>query len=258
MGASQSKLEDVNIDAIKAHVAKLGAKYHAYGEAIDDNAVNGEVLAAITSEEEMKETLSCLDIKNFLHQKVLINEWKKALLDQDKTGIVITGKQSTSLGRAGSMGDASGLTLETDLSTSMGSGSSRPHVQLVEAVSAQAPAAKMPTEPRAPPDLPLIISLEHQRVIEPLHLPKPKELLPPESSELAPFRELAKQVLADLHCSIAETNLLDISHFENRKGMNNLATAFPPGSDLPAMRCHFDQPDDLEVCRRFVLGQNEE
>ena len=62
MGANQSRvLDELSSEEVSAFVQSLGKKgqYAAYAEAIDSNAVDGEVLASI-EEEEMKETLECL------------------------------------------------------------------------------------------------------------------------------------------------------------------------------------------------------
>lgn len=275
MGSSQSKLssrplQELSVEDVSNHVTNLGVKYQKYGDAIAENAVDGEVLASIQDQEEMKETMECLEITNFLHQKVLLKEWNRAkqIMDGSKTTKLERGETVASIT------DASEITLDTALSTTVGSvgipnyarrlplEEETPEQEVPQQPQQEPqPVRRMPRTPTAPPAVPITISVEHQRTIEPLLLPKSPELLPPESDELEPFRQLAKQVLRDLHGSIAETNILDVSHFENRKGMNNLATAFPPEvqATLPAkMRCHFDQPDDLEVCRRFVLGQNEE
>lgn len=276
MGTSQSKLssrplQELSVEDVSKHVTNLGVKYQKYGDAIAENAVDGEVLASIQDQEEMKATMECLEITNFLHQKVLLKEWNRA---KEATS---TTSKTTKLERGetvSSITDASEITLDTALSTAIGSGSvanyarrlpseeeETPEQEEPRQPQQEQPVRRMPRTPGAPPAVPCTISVEHQRAIEPLQLPKSPELLPPDSDELEPFRQLAKQVLRDLHGSIAETNILDISHFENRKGMNNLATAFPPEvqATLPAkMRCHFDQPNDLEICRRFVLGQNEE
>ena len=63
MGSSQSKLSnqqalgDLSVEEISSFVTRLGAKYESYGDAIAENAVDGEILASIHKEEEMKEKM---------------------------------------------------------------------------------------------------------------------------------------------------------------------------------------------------------
>ena len=73
MGSSHSTastpLRELTVKDVEEFVQRLGSKYEVYGETISGNAVDGELLASLETEAEMKETKACLEITNFLHQK---------------------------------------------------------------------------------------------------------------------------------------------------------------------------------------------
>lgn len=260
MGTTQSRLQDISVEEISSFVTNLGDKYHEYGKSVSSNAVDGELLMEIEDVDEFKETLRCLDITNFLHQKVLTKEWKKAktatyALEGTK---VSNSKPAPATGLQRSVtvftnSDASELTMETGLSTSqsntqMSSSSQSDYCRRIEDQEAQGP---------------LISSLEQRQSLEALDIPRSIDVLPPGDPFLEPFHQLASQALGDLKGSFAQVNILDAGVEEGvaagsyPKGINNLATAMPATLKTP-MRLHFAGPDDLEICRTFILGSDED
>ena len=86
MGASHSSsitpLEQLTVEEVKNFVLQLGCKYEVYGDTIAGNAVDGELLASLETDEELKETLACLEITNFLHQKKLLKNGTRPRLQR--------------------------------------------------------------------------------------------------------------------------------------------------------------------------------
>ena len=268
MGTSQSKLsaspslDELSVDDISSFVTGLGAKYEVYGEAIMENAVDGEVLASLDVEkdaEAVKETFECLEITNFLHRRVLTKEWKKAraaMMDASKEGTKITQGQ-TPLTRSetsytqGSV--ASDLTVDTAEMTAdpSSAGSSRRGSSIQVTDQSGLVGSDEPDGP------PLAITLEQKQVLAALELPQSIDLLPVDSEELDCYRQTAIQVQAGLHSNMSAVNLLSL---EGDKGVNCLSSqvSSPDGHDICGSRMHFDQPEDREICRRFILGSNED
>ncbi|CAB9526597.1 Putative serine/threonine-protein kinase/receptor [Seminavis robusta] len=262
MGASNSKLEDLSVEDICEYVTQLGSKYKSYGEAINSNALDGEILASMELDEEMKETMECLEITNFLHQRVLLKKWRKA---KEVTGEnAPEGKSLPSaagvkpeLARSSTtfsaQTDASEITLDTAMSTAV---SSSNYTRRMEDQQDEDERYWGPPCPPAPVPVGLVVSVEQQQLVDTFSLPKSEDLLPADSQDLHPFRRIAEQCLGDMRSSVAEVNLLDTTHFEDKSGMNNLAVVWP-GQETP-VRMHFDKPGDWDACRRFILGSDED
>ena len=73
--SSSQHLEDVTVEALATMLEQLGPKYAAYGTAVRDNAVDGELLDSLDGA-SLQETLEDLEVSR-LHQRVLTKEWLK-------------------------------------------------------------------------------------------------------------------------------------------------------------------------------------
>ena len=70
-------LEQVSKDEVVARVNSLGEKFQGYTAAIDENGIDGDVLAGM-NEDEFIETLDDLGIDSRLHRRRLLQEFRKA------------------------------------------------------------------------------------------------------------------------------------------------------------------------------------
>jgi class 3 adenylate cyclase len=76
MGGSNSRLlSDVTKEQISAHVNSLGLDYQEYCILVEDNGIDGDLLAEM-NEEEFVETLDDLQIMDRLHRNKLLDEFK--------------------------------------------------------------------------------------------------------------------------------------------------------------------------------------
>jgi len=71
MGNTTSSLASLSKEEIATAVAALGAKYEPYADAVEDNGVDGEILASLDGDEELIEIFDELQITSTLHRKVL-------------------------------------------------------------------------------------------------------------------------------------------------------------------------------------------
>lgn len=272
MGASQSKshasasLDELSADDVSNFVMGLGGKYKVYGEAITSNAVDGEILASLdvdNDEEAVKETFECLEITNFLHRRVLVKEWKKA-----KAAMMMNNSEGNLEGPGGKKQmqlqlarSETGYTLASDITTET--------ADMTAAVSSMEGSSRRSVSPLTVADLgdsgsscvgpdgpPLTISLQHKQALEALELPQSLDLLPADSKVLDSYRETATHVRKALNAKIGAVNLLSTGE---GKGVNSLATVvdLPDGTEL-ATRLHFDQPEDMEICRSLLLTSEED
>jgi hypothetical protein len=98
------------------------------------------------------------------------------------------------------------------------------------------------------------VTLEHKQLLEPLQYSKDTAILPADSPILEPYRRFTAQIITELESEMAQVNLLDVElpPGTDQKGVNNLATA-PVNA-----RMHFDQPQDAEIGRRFILQNDQD
>ncbi|CAB9516968.1 expressed unknown protein (Partial), partial [Seminavis robusta] len=240
MGSSQSKLassplEEISLDDISSFVVSLGIKYQGYGDAIVENAVDGELLATLEDDAEVKETLECLEITNFLHQRVLLKEWRKA----KKASALVKERNKLEHSSSDEEGDIhKGREIETQTvatgTSSMGD---------LTAASESSSSDK------------LFPSDEVVRVLEELELQEEDHGLTVESKELEPYQKVANRALEDLNGNFGAVNLVSTQS----AGHNSLCLSFySPDGDIQATRHHIDGENDISVCRSVILGSNED
>jgi DNA-directed RNA polymerase subunit N (RpoN/RPB10) len=77
-------LEDVTKDQVAQRVSELGDKFSSYAAAIDENGVDGDLLAGM-NEEDFNETLDDLGVTSRLHRRKLLQEFRKSFGDGGST-----------------------------------------------------------------------------------------------------------------------------------------------------------------------------
>ena len=287
MGAAESSISDRGMQDLSAkdvsqYITQLGKNFQTYGDAVEENAVDGELLASMIDPEEMRQALDCLGITNFLHRRILLKEWSKAqgrgipLIIKGAPSPQKTLPDETPLRRrrssatfpstqcsspslrqlAAEDSDDSDLTIDNDF------------VQLTyfrrhlseesEAIQEepQEVSAWTPACPKVPISFPMAINTKQREIIDELRISKDSTALPPDSEDLEPFRNIAAVCLDDTKSSLAGVNLLYTSHFEDKAGINNLCCE-TAGKEEPNM-LHFDTPGGYDPCRRLILGYTQE
>jgi len=97
MGNNESTpLEEITKDEIVAKVKDLGDKFAEYASAIDENGVDGDLLAGM-NEDDFLETLDDLGVTSRLHRRKLLQEFRKAFTDVG-SGFSISGSTVSSSG----------------------------------------------------------------------------------------------------------------------------------------------------------------
>jgi len=275
MGASHSSsitpLEQLTVEEVKNFVLQLGCKYEVYGDTIAGNAVDGELLASLETDEELKETLACLEITNFLHQKKLLNEWNKAKAAAGaRRGETAKELKETSFSRSRSsftahtLTDVSEVTMDSPASvrsttSRSGFASSSQGSLEVRRLSPEPEEEEEKEEVEKvnnihyPVPVPLVVSSRQLETVKSFHLPKTAPL---DSPELEPFHQMATEVFTGVEGSVySGVSLLDP---DGGIGVNGLSTILQGDSDqdpLKRARVHFDNPGTYEICRPFILGQ---
>lgn len=77
MGAGASVASDASPEQIAEGISELGAAFAPYAQAVQENGLNGELLADYTSKNTTEELLNDLNITNQMHRKRLLMEVEK-------------------------------------------------------------------------------------------------------------------------------------------------------------------------------------
>ena len=70
-------LDDISKDQVVERVSSLGEKFATYAESIDENGVDGDLLAGM-NEDDFQETLDDLGVTSRLHRRKLLQEFRKS------------------------------------------------------------------------------------------------------------------------------------------------------------------------------------
>jgi hypothetical protein len=168
----------------------------------------------------VKETMECLGITNFLHQRVLLKEWRKA-------------KNSG----AAELGILCGMDIDT-----------RTTVTGVSTLGdLRTSTCATSSKKLAPSEIVL-------QTVEALELPE-DDSLTVGSEVLLPYRKVAVRALEDLKSKFAAVNLVSLQS----QGHNSLCTVFrSPEGGIEAARVHADGVQDISFCRSVILESEED
>lgn len=241
MGASQSKLsfEELSVNDISTFVTGLGGKYASYGDVLEENAVDGEFLASLQDDADVKEAMESLDIKHFVHQRILLKEWRKACKANQRQQERTVEDVDVHTGQE--------IELQTtrteDTSTMVDYWSSTSSLDDAGSNSADGDDNNK-----------LVPSKEVVLTIESLELQEGG--LAADSKELEPFKKVATRALEDLKATCSAVNLVSLQS----QGHNALYSKIisPSTGETMGLRAHADGTNVVSVCRGAVLSETDD